>query len=136
MLGPFLNDAIARSMTEGAKGGFGFVGAACNSCESRKLEIEADVVALRLLAHAGIDPRFALTFWEGRLGKEDEDGQGQAGLGMVEPPHSKHLHLHSEAKKGGEGGCASQFLRTHPVDGERVERIRDEIGKWLAYQGV
>ena len=47
MLGPFFNDAIARSMNVGAMGGFGTLGELCNSCESRKLEEEADVVGLR-----------------------------------------------------------------------------------------
>jgi hypothetical protein len=47
ILGPFINDAVGRSLSEGAKGGFGLFGNAANSCESRKLESEADLVALR-----------------------------------------------------------------------------------------
>lgn len=47
ILGPFINDALGKSFNEGAKAGFGFFGHAANSCESRKLESEADLVALR-----------------------------------------------------------------------------------------
>lgn len=47
LLGPFVNDALGRSMNEGASAGFGVVGQVFNSCSSRTLEIEADLVALR-----------------------------------------------------------------------------------------
>lgn len=49
LLGPFVNDALGRSMNEGASAGFGVVGQVFNSCSSRTLEIEADLVALRLV---------------------------------------------------------------------------------------
>lgn len=47
ILGPFINDALGGALNEGARGGLGVLGQAVNSCESRKLESEADVVALR-----------------------------------------------------------------------------------------
>lgn len=69
-------------------GCIGMIGHVVSTCESRTWEGEADLVALRcvslrflapvarltylgyvpsLLANSGIDPRFALKFWEGRL---------------------------------------------------------------------
>jgi hypothetical protein len=47
IFGPFLNDAVGGVLNESARGGLGVVGQAVNSCESRKLESEADLVALR-----------------------------------------------------------------------------------------
>lgn len=47
ILGPFFNDALGKTFNEGAQAGFGFWAHAANSCESRKLESEADLVALR-----------------------------------------------------------------------------------------
>lgn len=47
IFGPFLNDAVGGVLNESARGGLGVVGQVVNSCESRKLESEADLVALR-----------------------------------------------------------------------------------------
>lgn len=31
---------------------------------------------------------------------------------------------------------ACKFLRSHPVDEERVQRIRDELVKWVSFRGT
>ncbi|KAL8281147.1 hypothetical protein RQP46_006505 [Phenoliferia psychrophenolica] len=130
MLGPFLNDSIGASLTVGAAGGFGVLGRAVNSCSSRQLEGEADVVALRLLAHAGIDPHFSLDFWEDRLASPPPSTE--------EPPAptSHLLHLHtaaaspapSSSDRGSDDVCG--FLSTHPVNASRVQALRDELRRW------
>lgn len=58
ILGPFLNDALGGLLNESARGGLGVLGQAVNSCESRKLECEADIVALRcaLAVHSAYMP--------------------------------------------------------------------------------
>ena len=66
---------------------------------SRKQESEADRVGLRYMARAGYNPEAALTFWQ-RFAKANE-GQGGSG-----PP---------------------AFLRTHPVDSQRIK----DIQSWL-----
>ncbi|GAA5857879.1 hypothetical protein JCM1840_000949 [Sporobolomyces johnsonii] len=132
LLGPFINDALGRSLNEGAQGGFGCIGHAVNSCESRRLESEADVVALRLLAGSGIDPRFALEFWSDRLVVHSSSSPAASGSSSPPPstamPHLSHpnpLRLHYSKEGGVEG-----FMRSHPVDEERVERIRRELESW------
>ncbi|GAA5967751.1 hypothetical protein JCM11641_005755 [Rhodosporidiobolus odoratus] len=133
-LGPFLNDALGRSLNEGALGGFGVLGKAVNSCESRKLEGEADRVALRLLASSGIDPHFALTFWEDRLTSSTLSSSSPS----TTPPPTFHSHSHSHihphspsspVEKGNEQ-VLDGLLRSHPVDEERVKAIRDELKGW------
>lgn len=75
ILGPFFNDAIGRSMTAGAMGGLGTLGELCNSCESRKLEEEADVVGLRSvplsLLRSHPDPWFPTGSWRTRVSTLD-----------------------------------------------------------------
>ncbi|GAA5999868.1 hypothetical protein JCM10207_005948 [Rhodosporidiobolus poonsookiae] len=160
LLGPFLNDALGRSLHEGALGGFGVLGQAVNSCESRKLESEADRVALRLLAGSGIDPHFALSFWEDRLSTTSSGPSSPPSLSSssaisassdsrpaLHPvrlhshahPHShSHAHLpaHSQGSATGspEGDkVVDGLLRSHPVDEERVEAIKLELAGWERY---
>ncbi|BGP48638.1 hypothetical protein JCM10450v2_004514 [Rhodotorula kratochvilovae] len=129
LLGPFINDALGRSLTEGASGGWGALGRAVDSCESRKLESEADVVALRLLASSGIDPHFALSFWEDRLSPPSSPSPSapsspaaQAAATLTPSlSHPHPLRLHSPP---------DELFRSHPVDEERVARIRSELGAW------
>ncbi|GJN90879.1 hypothetical protein Rhopal_003893-T1 [Rhodotorula paludigena] len=137
--GPFINDAVGKSLSEGARGGFGFFGQAVNSCESRLLESEADVVALRLLASSGIDPHFALSFWEDRLSSPAHHAPSSPSASSTPPPqlshphplrlHSKYApHAHSPSANGDD--VLDGLFRSHPVDEERVERIRVELAGW------
>lgn len=146
ILGPFINDAVGRSLSEGAKGGFGLLGSAANSCESRKLESEADLVALRyallpsasllcrtysrfalsLLAGSGIDPRFALDFWEDRL----STSPGSSSNAPAATPLPSSVHQHSKTSTEPSTGMLDGYMRTHPVDRERLDKIRDELKSW------
>ncbi|GAA5863230.1 hypothetical protein JCM3774_000822 [Rhodotorula dairenensis] len=125
IFGPFLNDALGGLLNESARGGLGVVGQAVNSCESRKLESEADLVALRLLAAAGIDPHFALSFWEERVATNEStpssasDADGPSHLGQ---PHPLRLHSKHDTLDG--------LMRSHPVGADRVRRIREELAGW------
>ncbi|GAA6020870.1 hypothetical protein JCM11491_000013 [Sporobolomyces phaffii] len=137
ILGPFINDAVGRSLSEGAKGGFGIFGNAANSCESRKLESEADLVALRLLAGSGIDPRYALDFWENRLSSHQAESPPTSPSTAL--PFSQVNAVHHHSKNGTSPGEASPtglldgYMRTHPVDEERLARIRQELKDWEAW---
>lgn len=135
LLGPFFNDGIGKSMNELNTSSQGYLGRVCNSCESRKLELEADVVGLRLLAYAGIDPRHALLFWENRLQAKSSDRQISNKLEDTTP--SNHLRLHSsvESQTASQAEVACGFLRSHPVNEERVKKIREELEMWLEYNG-
>jgi len=132
ILGPFVNDAVGRSLGAGALGSWGAFGEAVNSCESRKLETEADLVALRLLANSGIDPRIALEFWGRRVGAQ-EAGHAEAEAGAGHGHSHARLRPHSAGK--GEAN-ASALTRTHPVNEERVTAIRRELVEWARVQGV
>ncbi|GAA5983301.1 hypothetical protein JCM10908_000231 [Rhodotorula pacifica] len=128
IFGPFLNDALGGLLNDSARGGLGVVGQAVNSCESRKLESEADVVALRLLAAAGIDPRFALSFWEERVATSlpaptvDPSSSKANSASPLEQPHPLRLHSKHDTLDG--------LMRSHPVDADRVQRIREELADW------
>ncbi|GAA5887985.1 hypothetical protein JCM6882_000826 [Rhodosporidiobolus microsporus] len=138
-LGPFLNDALGRTLHEGALGGFGVIGQAVNSCESRKLESEADRVALRLLAGSGIDPNYALEFWEDRLASAAHSPSSSS---PSSPAHSHshsplptlpgiRQHSHDPSSTTRENTHALDgLLRSHPVDEERVVVIKQELEGW------
>lgn len=115
LLGPFVQDAIAATVRVGQEESSGLLlPALTNSCESRALEYEADNVALRLLAGAGMDPRAALAFWEHRLAADAQD----------DAPHPREVHAHSSAR-------AQRLTQTHPPDRERVAAIRTELHRWM-----
>ncbi|BGP16664.1 hypothetical protein JCM10213_000420 [Rhodosporidiobolus nylandii] len=125
LLGPFLNDALGRSLNEAALDGFGVLGQAVNSCSSRKLEGEADRVALRLLASSGIDPHFALSFWEDRLASSSPSSASSS-----HPIPHAHVHPHSAHSGESKSKVVDGLLRSHPVDEERVVAIREELRGW------
>ncbi|GAA5921672.1 hypothetical protein JCM3775_001758 [Rhodotorula graminis] len=125
LLGPFINDALGRSLSEGAQGGFGVLAEAVNSCESRKLESEADVVALRLLATSGIDPHCALSFWEDRVAHPSSLSSSSSA-----PASTTHARAHAHTVRPHSTTAPESLLRSHPVDEERVERIRVELASW------
>jgi metalloendopeptidase OMA1, mitochondrial len=71
---------------------------------SRKQEAEADYIGLLYMARAGYDPNAAVAFWE-RLAEYNR-------------------------QHGGSGGLA--FLRTHPLDEQRIQALKDELPKATA----
>lgn len=130
ILGPFFNDALGKTFNEGAQAGFGFWAHAANSCESRKLESEADLVALRLLAGSGIDPRHALAFWEDRLSTPNSS---PSTILPFANNNNNTVHHHSKNASEGSIGLLDGYTRTHPVDQERLEKIRAELTSWEKY---
>lgn len=135
VLGPFVQDAISATVKVGIEEsaeGRGLLPALTSSCESKKMEFEADAVALRLLANAGIDPRSAIHFWEERLfhqrhsqppSAHDSRHCGQAGHLRNEVRHMHELHCDNDAD-------AHSFIKTHPADQERIAAIKKELSTW------
>lgn len=123
LLGPFVQDAIAATVRVGLEESSGLLPSLVSSCASRSLELEADNVALRLLAGAGVDPRASLAFWEDRLESSEEDTQdtGEAG---------RKVHAHMQAQGYAAEMKKESFAHTHPPDRERVAAIRKELGRW------
>jgi metalloendopeptidase OMA1, mitochondrial len=68
---------------------------------SRKQEAEADYIGLLYMARAGYDPAAAVAFWE---------------------RFSEYNRQH-----GGSGGLS--FLRTHPLDADRIQNLKNELPK-------
>ena len=68
---------------------------------SRKQEAEADYIGLLYMARAGYDPAEAVAFWQ---------------------RFSEYNHQH-----GGSGGLS--FLRTHPLDEQRIQSLKAELPK-------
>lgn len=82
-----------------------------------------------MLASSGIDPHCALSFWEDRLSSPAHSPDSTSSsthypsLSQPNPlrPHSTH---EKESKS------VDALLRSHPIDEERVERIRHELRDW------
>ena len=68
---------------------------------SRKQEAEADYIGLLYMARAGYDPAAAVAFWE-RLAEYNRQHGGSQGL---------------------------SFLRTHPLDEQRIQSLKGELPK-------
>ena len=68
---------------------------------SRKQEAEADYIGLLYMARAGYDPAAAVAFWE-RFAKYNRQHGGSQGL---------------------------SFLRTHPLDEQRIQALKAELPK-------
>ena len=66
---------------------------------SRKQEAEADYIGLLYMARAGYDPAAAVAFWE-RFSEYNRQHGGSQGL---------------------------SFLRTHPLDEQRIQSLKDEL---------
>jgi len=135
ILGPFVQDAISATVKVGIEEsaeGRGLLPALTSSCESKKMEFEADTVALRLLANAGIDPRSAIQFWEERLFHQDHSN---AHFGHEQVHHAHTPHVRSEVRQMHEVHCENDaethtFIKTHPADQERIAAIKKELAKW------
>ncbi|KAG8873406.1 putative cell survival pathways protein [Tulasnella sp. 331] len=107
VLGPFASDALDRTLRLGVDD---FTKAG-ESCSSRKMEIEADVVSTRLLALAGFDPRKAVSFWEERLRSK----------ALADPGPEDHggLHRNFWDRHG-----------SHPEWEDRVISLKKELASW------
>ncbi|BEI93283.1 uncharacterized protein CcaverHIS019_0509110 [Cutaneotrichosporon cavernicola] len=108
-LGPAVNDALAslgRTTAEEMKEHFGHVGF------ERRHEYEADLVGMRVLAHAYFDPRKAVKNFAGSIASLEEIGNGEGSLLDM-------IKLWSWS--------------SHPSTTERTEAMRTELSRWAAY---
>lgn len=144
VFGPVFNDWFGRQVKVNAALGLTLA----SSCESRKAEIEADLLALRILQAAGFDPRAAIDVWgpdglfqrvENRENeaREKEKAEREAaemsrsagsvsGFGRVGSQDSPE-----EDVDDGNGWLArGGFLKTHPATEERHLRIVEELARW------
>ncbi|KAJ7707701.1 peptidase family M48-domain-containing protein [Mycena rosella] len=107
IFGPFVNDAVAQL----GKLGSGEMEKVGEYCTSVKQEIEADVVSVRLLAHAGYDARKAVTFWEHRT-----NSLAECSSDHKEHPSSSFVHKITGSQ--------------HPVNEVRVNSLKGELLRW------
>lgn len=114
LFGPFVNDAFA-DLGEAGSGELSKLG---EYCTSTKQEIEADIVSARLLAHAGFDPRRAVQFWEDRA--EASECVASAAFERAENRESPSQRAFTLRIMGS----------GHPVNEVRVEKLREELGRW------
>jgi hypothetical protein len=121
LLGPFVQDAVSATVKAGYEESSGLLPSLTSSCDSRKMETEADIVALRLLANAGIDPRRAIGFWEARMASHSHTS---GNVHDSEKYHDTHAHSSTSNARG------SSFMRTHPADLDRIQAIRAELKRW------
>ncbi|KAI6025072.1 hypothetical protein PISMIDRAFT_555475 [Pisolithus microcarpus 441] len=112
LFGPFVNDAVAQL----GKAGSGELSKLGEYCTSVSQEIEADIVSARLLAHAGFDARQAVAFWEGR--QHSTAAADCSSVGRSDSPDAGWTLAHRI------------MGASHPVNGVRVERLKDELVRW------
>ncbi|KAI0322593.1 hypothetical protein OF83DRAFT_1048941 [Amylostereum chailletii] len=112
LFGPFVNDALGDlgQLTSVELSKYG------DYCTTAQQEIEADVVSVRLLAHAGFDPRLAVQFWERR-------DDAECAPGSVTHQQREDQLQHSYARRIMGSG--------HPINKLRVERLRAELERWV-----
>ncbi|KAI0749415.1 peptidase family M48-domain-containing protein [Daedaleopsis nitida] len=116
LFGPFINDALAGMWKTGA-GEFSMLH---EYCTSQKQETEADVVSVRLLAHAGFDPRYAVRFWESRT-DTPQTAECSPARAEAEAVHNTSATANIARRLRGE---------THPVHEMRVSTLRAELERW------
>ncbi|CAK9781084.1 unnamed protein product [Cutaneotrichosporon oleaginosum] len=107
--GPAVNDALAslgRATAEEMKEHFGHVGF------ERRHEHEADLVGMRVLAHAYFDPRRAVENFAGSVASLEEIGRGEGSL----------LDMIKLWSWSG-----------HPTPSERAATMRDELDRWAKH---
>jgi hypothetical protein len=133
-LGPFVQDAISATVKVGIEEsaeGRGLLPALTSSCESKKLEFEADAVALRLLANAGLDPRSAVKFWEERLSRHSSPhhvAQAEMPYDHLADSRTEVRHMHPSVSSN--DADTHSFIKTHPADEERISAIKKELARW------
>lgn len=88
-----------------------------SSCENRKTEVEADLLGLRLLLGAGIDPHVALRCW------------GESG--PFESYSRKMLESMTQQELDDvEVSWSDKYTGSHPVHKVRLETVRQELERW------
>lgn len=118
-LGPVFNDWFGEQIKVTSALGLSLK----NNCEHRKAEHEADLIGLRILLGAGIDPRIACEVWS-ETGVMQRAAQTEAALSGAA----------SGSKEDDSWLARSGFTLTHPVNEERLVRIKDELAQWEKQQ--
>ncbi|KAL7417123.1 hypothetical protein BDY24DRAFT_438231 [Mrakia frigida] len=117
--GPFFNDAIGNLSNQAHSQ----VKLMHESCSSQRLEVEADLVGLRILSESSFNPYSASIFWNSS------------------PSHLDGLtHPDSSQPPGGGGWFANwrssasarqeEKGKSHPADGVRANAVRAELERW------
>ena len=142
LLGPFFNDAVFASTNEltlpsvdVAKDCF-FETLRAN-CTSQYLELEADLVGLRVLAAANVNPREAVTFWERRLeaGAQQQFDASTPAVALYGQPKPVHMHfadsgIDARDANAGLRSCCPEAHGSHPGDQKRLSAIRRQLSVW------
>ncbi|KAG8711797.1 hypothetical protein FRC08_015423 [Ceratobasidium sp. 394] len=138
VMGPFVNDAVANF----TRVGLDDVARSGSTCQSRKLEFEADLVSARILACAGFDPRCAVEFWEGRQSTPANDNATSIDKPSdLNPSSDTSLRTltplptvpgtfwtsRSSALGAARGGHGDD---SHPLDLARVLKLKRELARW------
>ena len=124
-LGPEFNDWFGSLIRVNSKLGLHIT----NNCNKRQSEREADLLALRILANAGIDPRVMRDlFSEGGLYDRIEKRERQDNCEVVQTEDAPNDAASWErsawlAKNG--------YFDTHPSNEERRKIIEDELERWM-----
>ncbi|CAO3686391.1 unnamed protein product [Umbelopsis vinacea] len=140
-LGPYVNQKLNEMIS-------GFITMETETTYNRRLEKEADLVGLMLMAKAGYDPRTALTVWT-KMSELDEKADSDSQL--VTQVAKEKLEANSEELKQSvteataqqrtgtynelnvsvkdfvERLLSSWFGSTHPPSAERVQYMRDHL---------
>ncbi|KAI7903120.1 peptidase family M48-domain-containing protein [Cokeromyces recurvatus] len=140
-MGPYVNQKINESISN-------FIIRQTQTTYNRKLEKEADIVGLKLLAKAGYDPRAAIDVWQrmaeleeeksdeekdsigNLIAKELSDKKSKTPLLLaVEDEENKEasMKLEYSIKKYLDTLVDSWFGTTHPPSMERVEYMREHM---------
>jgi predicted Zn-dependent protease len=114
VFGPFVNDAISNVFRVGSSE----IKNIHETCSSQIMEVEADLVGLRLLALAGFNPFDAQRFWS-----------------PVHPPTPSHVSTTLTNKPVPPGRWraaidAAGGRKSHPEDEARVQAVRRELERW------
>ncbi|EPQ54111.1 hypothetical protein GLOTRDRAFT_139510 [Gloeophyllum trabeum ATCC 11539] len=116
--GPFVNDAVARI----GKVGSGDLARLGEYCNSMKQEIEADVVSVRLLAHAGYDPQAAISFWQSRA-ETPQTAECSPTKAEREMKGDDGIHQYGKIAMLMTGSA-------HPQNQVRVGKLKEEFERW------
>lgn len=135
LLGPFFNDAINSSLS--------LLAATATKAEqdswlfresSQAMEVEADLLSLRLLAAASADPHRAIDFWQARASSQNSTDEFNLTAREEQSKASRFHYLYPHSSRDREqhrqAGEDAVYLQTHPQDADRLARIREQLEVW------
>lgn len=118
-MGPLFNDWFGEQVRVNSALGLSLK----SNCESRKAETEADLLGLRILVGAGINPHAACDLWS-------SNGVFYR-WSLREAERLAADTVAASADDGDESWLAKNgFLSTHPMDDTRFHRIAMELQHW------